>query len=443
MDFKALSSILFSAALACAAAYAAGPGGNTGGGPGGGPGGDSGGQGGGGQPGGGGSFTYDSFISVTTNANCLVREGILFGGTSSLAASVAPTLSTITELADGVFAGNTAITAVDLSNTSITEVSDGAFSGCTALASVKLPSTCTTIGANAFAGCESLSSLTASGVTVVGADAFRGCLKLSAVPSSATSLGAYSFSQCGVTSVSVEDVSLGEGAFAGCESLVSAATGATLPDAVFSGCTALATADWSGVSSIGRAALVGIPATTLSLANGVSLGEYALAADTATLATVLTGDSVPDSGETTFLGREMSYTPVPGSVARIEVQDLVDWLVSDGEGAGVALPADYNTATLETWLSDSSNATAYAYATELAENSAFVPLTVSGDTFVYSAPSSQSLCIDVTLAGCLSLSEDESDWTPDALETTETDGVYVAAEATDKCFARLVFSFKW
>ena len=330
MDMKKVLTV--AAALVLAGAYAAGPGGQ------GGPGGDSG-QGG---PGGaGGSLTYDTFLSVTTNAYCLVREGTLFAYTSSLTTSVAPAASAgVTALADGVFAGNTAITTVNLSNTSITEVPSDAFAGCTALKSVVLPATCKTIGANAFAGCTALSTLTASGATTVGADAFRGCSSLAAVPASATSLGAYSFAQSGVTAADISAVSAGEGAFAGCTSLVSATPGSGLPAAVFAGCTALAVSDWSGVATIGRAALAGIPATTLTLAGGASIGAYAFAAAEATLATTLTNDSVPECDDTAFLGRELSYTPVAGSVARVEAADLVDWLLSGAEDAGVTLPAE-------------------------------------------------------------------------------------------------------
>lgn len=117
--------------------------------------------GGGGTPGGqGGTFAYDSFISVTTNASCLVREGTLYGYTAALTTSVAPTAaSSVKRLADGVFAGNTAITTVDLSATSVTEIPDSAFAYCTSLKSVVLPSSCTTVATNAFEGCTALTTV--------------------------------------------------------------------------------------------------------------------------------------------------------------------------------------------------------------------------------------------------------------------------------------------
>lgn len=454
MKLKNIFAVLSVLALSCAYVHAAGPGGDSsgggpggesGGGPGGGPGGESGG-------GSGGSFTYDSFISVSTNANCLVREGTLYGYTSSLTTSVAPaSSSTVGALADGVFAGNTAITTVNLANTSITEIPSDCFAGCTALKTVTLPASCTTIGARAFAGCTALATFTGSGVTVVNHDAFRGCTALTtaAVATSATlpmAIGSYAYSQSGVTGVDLSGVTtLGEGAFAGCESLtaVTVATSATLPAAVFAGCTALAVSDWSDVSEFGQAALSGIPATTLTLSSSATLGAYAFAADAATVATTLNQSALPTYDETAFLGREVSYVPVSGSVTRIEAMDLVDWLLDETASAGVSQPADYGTATLKTWLSDASNAYAYAYADDLAEDGDFLGLNVVGDCFIYNAPSDTALSIGVEVVGCYTLSSDADDWTADKLVWSDEDGGYLAAEETDTCFARLRFNWDW
>ncbi|MBQ2628575.1 MAG: leucine-rich repeat protein, partial [Kiritimatiellae bacterium] len=160
MKIKTILAVLSLSALSCVTAFAEPPSIPSGGdGPG--SGGTEGPGGGGpsGGGGGGGSFTYDSFISVTTNAYCLVREGVLFGYTSSLSTSVAPTAAAgVTELAHGVFAGNTSITTVNLENTSITEIPSDCFAGCTALKTVTLPSTCTSIGPGAFAGCTALAT---------------------------------------------------------------------------------------------------------------------------------------------------------------------------------------------------------------------------------------------------------------------------------------------
>ena len=406
-------------------------------------------QPGGNQPGGGSSttWTFDTFLaSSTTTSGLIIREGIIIGYDSPTSATVA---STVTDIAEGALAGCTTLTSINLSATSITEIPESAFAGCANLATVILPSTCTTIGANAFAGCTKLATLTAPGVTTVGNDSFRACSALTTSPSTIRAAGAFSFTQSGVTSVDLAGMtSVGAGAFAGCESLTTAtvAAGATLPDAVFAGCTALTVSDWSGVTSFGQAALAGIPATTLTLSDSASLGAYALAADKATIVTTLSGTTVPAYDATAFLGREVSYTPVAGSVTRIEAFDLVEWLLVDSATASpsVTQPADYNTATLKTWLATDNNAYAYAYADDLAVEDSFIGLTVNGTNFLYAAPSDSALSVTVTPVASYTLSSDANDWSADNLVWSDEADAYVAADATQpSCFARLRFSFNW
>ena len=229
-------------------------------------------------------------------------------------------------------------------------------------------------------------------------------------------------------------------------SSVTVATGATLPDAVFAGCTALAVSDWSQVATFGQASLAGIPVTAISLNSSATLGAYALAADEAVLVTTLSNSSLPSFADTAFLGREVSYTPVAGSITRIEASDLVEWLVADASGSSptVTQPADYNTATLKTWLATGNNAYAYAYADDIAADESFLGLTVCGTNFVYAAPSDASISVSVTPVGCYELSSDESDWSADNLVWSEEAGAYVAADAEQKsCFARLRFVCGW
>ena len=201
--------------------------------------------------------------------------------------------------------------------------------------------------------------------------------------------------------------------------------------------------DWSNVGEFGPAALAGIPATTLTLSTSATLGAYAFAADAATVATTLDQASLPAYDATAFLGREVSYVPVPGSVTRIEAMDLVEWLSDAAASADVTHPADYNTETLKTWLSDSGNAYAYAYADNLAADEDFIALTVSGKAFSFVAPSDAVICISVEPVACHTLSSDEADWTADNLTWSDDDGAYLATEETDACFARLRFGWDW
>ena len=92
------------------------------------------------------------------------------------------------------------------------------------------------IGAHAFSGCRSLTSLTLpSGVTSIGESAFYGCSGLTSLtlPSGVTSIGEYAFSGCsGLTSLTLPSgvTSIGDYAFSGCRSL----TSLTLPSSVTS-----------------------------------------------------------------------------------------------------------------------------------------------------------------------------------------------------------------
>ena len=437
--------------LICTVAFAtivsatvvAGPGG------GGTPPGGGGNQPGGNQPGGGSSatWTFDTFLaSSTTTSGLIIREGVITGYASPTSVTVA---STVEDIAEGALAGCTTLTSIDLSATSITEIPESAFAGCSNLAAVILPSTCTTIGANAFAGCTKLTTLTAPGVTTVGDDSFRACSALSVIPSSVRAAGAFSFAQSGVTSVDLTGMtSVGEGAFAGCESLTAAtvAADATLPDALFAGCTALDVGDWSGVAAFGQATLAGIPAKTLTLSSSATLGAYALAADEATLVTTLSNSSLPNFAGNAFLGREVSYTPVAGSITRIEAFDLVEWLVAHASDSSptVTQPADYSTDTLKTWLATGNNAYAYAYADDLAVDDSFIGLTVNGTNFLYTAPSDTALSVTVMPVASYTLSSDEEDWSADNLVWSDEAGAYIAADATQtSCFVRLRFAYDW
>jgi len=442
-------NLICAAALAtlASAAIAAGPGGDQ---PGGG-----GNQPGGNQPGGGSSatFTFDSFLaSSTTTSGLIIREGIIIGYDSPTSATVT---STVTDIAEGALAGCTTLTGIDLSATSITEIPESAFAGCSNLTTVILPSTCTTIGANAFAGCTKLAMLTAPGVTTVGNDSFRACSALTTSPSTIRAAGAFSFAQSGVTSVDLAGMtSVGEGAFAGCENLtaVTVTAGATLPDALFAGCTALDVGDWSGVAAFGQAALAEIPATTLTLSSSATLGAYALAADEATVVTTLSDSSVPTYDATAFLGREVSYTPVAGSIARLEAMALVTWLQEQAADSSstVAQPTSYNTADLESWLNTASNLSAvyaFCWAAQYAADANFKPLAVEGTSFLLTAPDSGTTdSVSVSVVGTNDMA-DEVGFTADALaEAGTTDGVttYVSSDATaTSCFARLRFAKGW
>ena len=111
-----------------------------------------------------------------------------------------------------------------------------AFSGCRSLTSLTLPSGVTSIGESAFTGCSGLTSLTLpSCITTIDDCTFYGCSGLTSLtlPSSVTSIGGSAFYGCsGLTSLTLPTcvTSIGDYAFSGCRSL----TSLTLPSSVTS-----------------------------------------------------------------------------------------------------------------------------------------------------------------------------------------------------------------
>ena len=123
------------------------------------------------------------------------------------------------------FSGCRSLTSLTLPSC-ITTIDDCTFYGCSGLTSLTLPSSVTSIGGSAFYGCSGLTSLTLpSGVTSIGKYAFRGCSGLTSLtlPSGVTSIGDYAFRGCsGLTSLTLPSSvtsSIGRWVFDGCYNL--------------------------------------------------------------------------------------------------------------------------------------------------------------------------------------------------------------------------------
>ncbi|MBO7655659.1 MAG: hypothetical protein J6U40_12130, partial [Kiritimatiellae bacterium] len=126
------------------------------------------------------------------------------------------------------------------------------------------------------------------------------------------------------------------------------------------------------------------------------------------------------------------------------------WLkarAAEGEST-VTQPASYATADLETWLDTASNlpaALAFCYESRYAAHADFLPLTVVGTTFYFSGQDDGTTdSVTVSLVGSYVLT---GDYRPDALSLlSKKEGgpdAYIAAEPTDRCFARLSIAKGW
>ena len=194
----------------------------------------------------------------------------------------------------------------------VSSIGNQAFFGCESLMSVTIPDSVTGIGRYVFFGCRSLMSVAISdSVTSIGDSAFGGCKSLTSVtiPDGVTRISDGAFFECrSLTSVTIPDsvTSIGDSAFRGCENL----TSVTIPDSVmsigngaFSGCRSLTSVTIpDSVTSIGDSAFGGCENLTgVTIPDSVtSIGGRAFE-DCSSLAEVPIPEGVISIGERAFV----------------------------------------------------------------------------------------------------------------------------------------------
>ena len=209
------------------------------------------------------TFNGDAFTESNVR-NVKLTEGFteipdsMFYSCSSLPSIEIP--SSVTSIGDAAFAGCESLTSIEIPS-SVTSIGERAFAGCSGLTSIEvstnnpnytsingvlfdkdiktliscpvgfsgkfsIPSSVTSIGEWAFAGCRELTSIEIpSSVTSIGDAAFFGCWGLTSIeiPSSVTSIGEWAFDNCYDTDIvidnSEENVTVENGAFGYCKSV--------------------------------------------------------------------------------------------------------------------------------------------------------------------------------------------------------------------------------
>ncbi len=230
---------------------------------------------------------------------------------------------------------------------SVTEIGAHAFEGSETLIGMTIPTTVTSIGDYAFAGCTSLGApntpsgaditeptkgpnrsgettfVIPAGVTSIGAHAFEDCSSLTSIiiPEGVRTIGAYAFYGCtSLTSITIPSTvtNIGDQAFAGCANLSSI----DLPEGVEMGINVF----------MGRTGI-----TSVTIPEGTtSIGDYAYAWCT-NLTEVIIPDSVTSIGEHAFeMCESLTEVIIPDSVTSIgesafeDCENIININIPDG-----------------------------------------------------------------------------------------------------------------
>ena len=192
----------------------------------------------------------------------------------------------------------------------LASIGDGAFQNCKKLASVSIPAT-STIGTDAFNSCIELSSIILpTTLTAIGVKAFKKCKKLASIviPASVGSLGSEAFSECVIlTDVDIQApiVTLPNLLFNGCTSLTNVKLHEftkTIGKKTFMGCTSLTSLpDGKGVKTISENAFNGCSGIkSLVIPDSITLIKETAFSSCANLTDITISERIKETEETSL-----------------------------------------------------------------------------------------------------------------------------------------------
>ena len=278
-------------------------------------------------------------INVDINNKKYVSEdGILFNkekteiinypaGKKDIKEYVIP--SSVTSIGSEAFEGCNSLESIEIPE-SVTSIGSYAFRECSSLKSINIPEGVTSIGGYAFSGCSSLKSINIpENVTSIGSSAFEGCSSLESITisSSVTRIGSSAFSGCsslGSIDIPSSVTSIGSEAFEGCSSLksINIPEGVTsIEDRAFSGCSSLESIDIpSSVTSIEYSAFEGCSSLgSIDIPSSVTSIEYSAFEGCSSLESIDIPNSVTSIEYSAFEGcSSLGSIDIPSSVTSIE-----------------------------------------------------------------------------------------------------------------------------
>ena len=240
----------------------------------------------------------------------------------------------LTTIGTNAFALCESLTSITIGN-SVTTIGNGAFSYCDSLTSVTIGNSVTTIGDFAFSWCESLTSVTiGDGVTAIGEAAFASCSSLTEFKGKFAEDGGrclikdnaiIAYANASGTTYTIPDsvTTIGEDAFSNCYSL----TSVTIPDSVttigdeaFRNCDSLTSVTiGDSVTTIGnRAFAICKSLTSVTIPDSVTTIGVGAFNGCSSLTSVTIGNSVTTIGEDAFYGCDsLTSVTIPDSVTTI------------------------------------------------------------------------------------------------------------------------------